>query len=157
MAALGSTDVTLTLIKRHRVGMLKEVIMEIAFGDGAKTYPALGVPLPALSQFYLTAVYWASSPMQVTIDGYKYLYDKTNHTVRKFQPGNDLLFIGGITATEPVAIQTGDTLGKNAATNRSILSADSATKGGVVPQPKKEVPTTHAPAATTLRLKLQGR
>lgn len=45
---------------------------------------------------------------------------------------HDLKFIGGITATEAVAIQGGDTLGKNAATNRTIAGADSATKGGVV-------------------------
>lgn len=45
---------------------------------------------------------------------------------------HDLLFIGGITATEAVAIQGGDTLGKNAATNRTIAGSASATKGGVV-------------------------
>lgn len=45
---------------------------------------------------------------------------------------HDILAIGGITATEPVAIASGDTFGKNAATNRTIAGADSATKGGVV-------------------------
>jgi len=45
---------------------------------------------------------------------------------------HDLKYIGGITATEPVAIDGGDTLGKNAATDRTIAGADSATKGGVV-------------------------
>lgn len=45
---------------------------------------------------------------------------------------HDILLIGGITATEPVAAFGGDTLGKNAATNRTIAGAASATKGGVV-------------------------
>jgi hypothetical protein len=45
---------------------------------------------------------------------------------------HDLKFIGGITATEPVAIAGGDTLGKNAATDRTIAGSASATKGGVV-------------------------
>ena len=44
---------------------------------------------------------------------------------------HDLTYIGGIAATEPVVIAGGDTLGKNAATNRTIAGADSATKGGV--------------------------
>jgi hypothetical protein len=163
MGALASTDVTLTIVKRHRVGMLKEIIAEITFGNDSATYPTGGVPLPDLSEFYLKSVYWADLPMQVTMDGYKYLYDKTNHTIRKYQTAthtHNLLYIGGITATEPVAIAGGDTLGKNAATNRTIAGADSATKGGVVALaagPLTEVPTTHAPAETTLRLKLQGR
>lgn len=45
---------------------------------------------------------------------------------------HNLIYIGGITASEPVAIEAGDKLGKNAATNRTIVGADSATKGGVV-------------------------
>jgi hypothetical protein len=45
---------------------------------------------------------------------------------------HDMKYIGGITATEAVAIQGGDTLGKNAATDRTIAGSASATKGGVV-------------------------
>lgn len=45
---------------------------------------------------------------------------------------HDVKLIGGITATEPVAVQGGDTLGKNAATDRTIAGANSATKGGIV-------------------------
>jgi hypothetical protein len=45
---------------------------------------------------------------------------------------HDVKVIGGITITEPTAIQGGDTFGKNAATDRTIAGATSATKGGVV-------------------------
>jgi hypothetical protein len=42
-----------------------------------------------------------------------------------------MTFIGGIATTEAVMIAAGDTLGKNAATNRTIVGATEATKGGV--------------------------
>lgn len=45
---------------------------------------------------------------------------------------HDVKLIGGITAAEPVAVYGGDTLGKNAATDRTIAGADSASKGGIV-------------------------
>lgn len=78
--------------------------------------------------------------------GYIVNYDKTTGKVLVYSSamgatftGNalaththDMKYIGGITATEPVAIQGGDTLGKNAATDRTIAGANSATKGGVV-------------------------
>jgi hypothetical protein len=153
MADLASTDVTLTKIVKHRVGLLKQRIHQVAFGNGALTYPSGGVPLPALSYFELDHVDFFDLKV-VTINGLTYKYDKTNHKIRIFQSAgftpagtnsapaftgsalgahpHDIKLIGGITATEPVAVQGGDTLGKNAATDRTIAGADSATKGGVV-------------------------
>lgn len=68
--------------------------------------------------------------------GYSVAWDTTSKSVKAWYPfgahTHDLLFIGGIAATEPVVIAGGDTLGKNAATNRTIAGATSATKGGVV-------------------------
>ncbi len=71
--------------------------------------------------------------------GYLLSWDPTGKALKAWYSNgtaahtHDLLFIAGITATEPVAIAGGDTLGKNAATNRTIAGANSATKGGVVP------------------------
>lgn len=69
--------------------------------------------------------------------GYMYEYDAANgkmlcRQVASADHTHDIKLIGGITATEPVAVQGGDTLGKNAATDRTIAGATSATKGGVV-------------------------
>jgi hypothetical protein len=166
MADLASTNVTLTRLAKHRVGLLKQRVYQLAFGDGALTYPTGGVPLPPLSQFELSSVvFFALRP--VTIDGLTYKYDKANHKVRIFQSAavpahtHDIKLIGGITATEPVAVQSGDTLGKNAATDRTIAGANYATKGGVVTlaavaaAPLVELGNV-AVAATVLLLKLEG-
>lgn len=200
MGAFVAADVTITKVKKQRVGLMKESLYLVAFGDASKTVPTNGIPLPALGLFGLKQVdFHQLAP--VTVNGYAYRYDETNHSIRLFQvPGftpagtvaapvfsgsalgahtHDVKLIGGITATEPVAVQSGDTLGKNAATDRTIAGADAATKGGVVgvtggtpagsnsapaftgaavaAGALSEVPTTHAPAATVLRLMLRGK
>ena len=121
----------------------------IHFGDGSKTYPTHGVPMPSINAFGMKKALGRLF-IQQPPNGYIYVYDPAYHTIRIFQ-GNggtisgatfagaaldphthDIKLIGGITATEPVAVQGGDTLGKNAATDRTIVGADAATKGGVV-------------------------
>jgi hypothetical protein len=51
MAALVAADITTVISDRRIVGKRKVVRGTIAFGDGSKTYPTAGVPLPALSVF----------------------------------------------------------------------------------------------------------
>lgn len=88
--------------------------------------------------------------------GYSCEYDYDNEKVLVYAGGgqgahtHDLLYIGGITATEAVAIDGGDTLGKNAATNRTIAGADSATKGGVVASTASIAAASEVAAATNL-------
>lgn len=101
--------------------------------------------------------------------GYTFEYDRTNEKLKAFAGGgqaahtHDLLYIGGITATEPVAIDGGDTLGKNAATNRTIAGADVATKGGVQPTTatiaaaSEVANTTDLSALTAVRLLAIGK
>lgn len=187
MADLGSSDVTVTALrsKMERVGRLRMQFLTIAFGDGAKTYPTGGIPLPAIGKFGMNQ-YLEELQLFDPGTGYLYRYDKNNHKLKILQalggtPGgtftvddhtHDLKFMGGITATEPVAIDGGDTLGKNAATNRTIVGADSATKGGVVaktglggtyngtagdPGPFSQIPGTDTPASTTLRAIAWGK
>jgi hypothetical protein len=167
MTALASTDVTLSKIVKHRVGLMKQTIHEVAFGNGALTYPSGGGPLPALSYFEMAHVdFYDLKP--VTVNGLTYKYDQANHKIRIFQTASvpahthDIKLIGGITATEPVAVQGGDTLGKNAATDRTIAGADSATKGGVVALAAVAAAAlvelgAVAVAAVTLLLKLEAR
>jgi hypothetical protein len=87
MADLLVTDVTLTKVRVHRVGMLKEAIYLVAFGNAAKTYPALGVPMPALASFGGLEAVSFFNLVPVTVDGYMHVFDPVNHTVRKFQSG----------------------------------------------------------------------
>ena len=155
MADLTASDVVVTLLPHDSYnppGMLNTSFPTIVFGDASKTYPANGIPLPAmglLGEFKkeIKRIIITSPPG----DGYVYKWDKVNGTIRMYQ-GNggtvsgatftgtplaahthDLRVIGGITADEALgALASGPTLGKLAATNRVIAGADQATKGGVV-------------------------
>ena len=75
----------------------------------------------------------------ISDNGYLMRWDKIGKAFKAHYPTaaavahtHDLKYIGGITITEPVAIEGGDKLGKNAAVDRTIAGADVATKGGVV-------------------------
>jgi hypothetical protein len=155
MADLTASDVVVTLLPHDSYnppGMLNTSFPTIVFGDASKTYPANGIPLPAmglLGEFKkeIKRIIITSPPG----DGYVYKWDKVNGTIRMYQ-GNggtvsgatftgtplaahthDLRVIGGITADEALGVlASGPTLGKLAATNRVIAGADQATKGGVV-------------------------
>jgi len=85
MADLASTDVTLTKIVKHRVGLLRQCVYQVDWTTG-KDYPVAGtgVLLPALSYFELARVdFFDLKP--ITINGLTYKYDKTNHSIRIFQ------------------------------------------------------------------------
>ena len=46
MADLASTDLTYTSVRKAEIGRIsKTVLVDVAFGDGALTYPNGGVPL----------------------------------------------------------------------------------------------------------------
>ena len=51
MTALASTDVTVVVTERGRLGKKRWSRGTITFGNGALTYPSGGVPLPAIAQF----------------------------------------------------------------------------------------------------------
>lgn len=166
--ALASTNVTVTTNPQdmERVGRVKMNISTVAFGDGALTYPTNGVPLPAKSKFGVDSVKFMHI-MGPPATGYTYKYDATNHTIRIYQSAvathtHDLKVIGGITADEDLGLlASGPTLGKLAATDRTIAGADSATKGGVVSTAIAAAPLVElgavAIAATSLTVMTVGR
>lgn len=88
MAEITLADVTLTLAKNDISFAAGRYLTfpSVAFGDSALTYPATGVPLPAIASlgpFKKSAQLVMVVP--VTIDGYIYKYDATNHSLRIFQ------------------------------------------------------------------------
>ena len=158
MAALTSADVTLTKIKKQRVGLMRESLYKVAFGDGAKTVPANGVPLPVLGQFGLKRVdFHQLAP--VTINGYHYLYDEMNHSIHIFESSahtHDLVFKANA-AANAVTMATNNL---HNASGEDLTAAGGGADGGIMAvggRPLAEVPTSHAPAATTLRLLLRGK
>lgn len=90
MADLASTDVTVTKNLEWRSGEKRYIRCSIAFGDGAKTYPTGGVPLPAYSSFGMKTkidTMWFDSP--AAANGYVYKYDDTDHDIRIYEAGGD--------------------------------------------------------------------
>lgn len=162
MADLVAANVTITVQAgdphNPRIeGVRRKSVVKIAFGDGALTYPTNGVPLPTFEKFGLTR----NIADLVLLDandgvGIVWKYDRENHKLRGwrsagFTPAgtvaapvftgdalaahtHDLTVIGGAAGgiDEPLGVEGGDTLAKDAATDRTIAGADSATKGGVV-------------------------
>lgn len=155
MTAIASTDVTVTLSTRMRIGRELQVTGTLVFGTGALTYPSGGVPLPAKATYFRLNSINRMHLLGGEGIGYVYKYDKTNHKIRMYQTAtltpagtvaapaftgsalgthtHDIKIIGGIsTIDEPVGVEGTDTLGKDAATDRTIAGSASATKGGVV-------------------------
>lgn len=86
MVDLVAADVTVTVEKRQRAGRDRRNRCKIAFGDGAKTYPSGGVPLPAFGSFGLGKVL----DYLVLIDaddatGLMWKYDKDNNKLRAYR------------------------------------------------------------------------
>ena len=158
MADIAQKDVVVTQTSNdedYSGQRLNRMFPKIAFGDGTLTYPTYGIPLPDISQFRLKQ-FIKRLHIQQPPDGYEYRYDETVRTanpvapygtIRIFQSNgvgsvtfpalaahtHDILVKGGITADEALGVlSSGPTLGKSAATDRTIAGATVATKGGVV-------------------------
>ncbi len=86
MAAITAADVTVTLnlddfdrTPDGRVGI--RTFPAVTFGNGVLTYPALGVPMPAIGKFgfhFAIKRAYIENPG----NGYIYSFDRTNHKVR---------------------------------------------------------------------------
>jgi hypothetical protein len=140
MADLAASDVTITVQETRIEGARKRNRVKIAFGDGALTYPANGVPLPAFGSFgmkrYLEYITITDAN---DASGIMWKFDQENKKLRAWLApaqthGHDLLIIGGqaATTTNEVAHYGAAILGKEEAANATIAKADVATKGGVV-------------------------
>lgn len=168
MADIAAADVTYTVVKKV-IGEsgYRENVMTVAFGDGALTYPAGGIPLTAgnlgcPNQILSLVVYGPASA-----DGMSYKYDAANNKIRIYQApaqthDHDLLIKGGQAAatTNVAAHYATDILGKEAATDATIAGADSATKGGVLSEALAAAALAElgnvAVDATTLYVEVKG-
>lgn len=137
MANIVAANVTHTVLKTRTLGdSRKSNLVRLEFGDGALTYPAGGVPITKAKMGMPTVI-----ESLVVVDkgtsGYHFMYDQSAEKIVMWQAPaqthtHDIKIIGGITADEPVAVNNSTTLGKNAATNRTIAGANSTTAGGIV-------------------------
>jgi len=128
MADLVAADVTVTanpldftIVGRHRRGLAK-----ITFGDGAKTYPASGIPLPAIGNFGMVRNLDALILHDADdAHGIVWKWDKENHKLRGYIQGVTVSAAGGATVDDYALNPTGDALTSDA----SLSLANSAGAG----------------------------
>lgn len=168
MADLAASDVTYTLQGRdRRVNSRYNATFKVAFGDGALTYPANGIPLDK-SKFGCPNVVESLTIIDPSDgDGLVWKYDFENNKLRAWMSparthAHDLLIKGGqaSSTTNNTAHYATDILGKEAATDATIAGSASATKGGVISSTlAASAGTEHgntAPAATVLYIEVLG-
>ena len=85
MPALVAADVTVVISRRRRSGKRKWHEGTLAFGDGAKTYPTAGIPLPAASAFGFSRVLETLSLYGVN--------ERTTDYMTRFGPANKTLLL----------------------------------------------------------------
>lgn len=179
MAKILAANVTVTPVPRHGrrlVEGVKQVYADITFGNGALEYSTGGIPLPAIGVFGLNEIFFADVEQK---DGYKYVIDRANHKLMIYQApavtasGSLSSVSGGTPAgtnTAPAftgteANLTGDAqaytpVGAVAAPvfSGAALAGHTHTLTGAASTaaPMTECPATYAPAAITLRLRLEG-
>jgi len=80
MVALVAADVTVTVEKRVIESQRKRNRVKLVFGDGAKTYPTGGIPMPAKGLYGLVRELEALAFYdQSHADGFVYKYDRVNN------------------------------------------------------------------------------
>jgi hypothetical protein len=86
MPALAVSDWTTTVGTSRIYGRKKEISLTLVIGDGVKTYPSGGIPMPVYSTCGLKRniddILFVDT---ANANGYVYKYDKTNHKLRIYQ------------------------------------------------------------------------
>ncbi len=144
MANIAATDITVTVDKLAKLeNGRKHNTLKLAFGDGALTYAAGGVPV-TLAQMGMVGAIDSLTVFDSGTSAYKWSYDKTNQkliaeyvaaqAITVASHTHDLKVIGGQagSTTNDIAHYATDILGKEAATDATIAGSTSATKGGVM-------------------------
>lgn len=101
MADLAASDVSVTIGQGDNDRMVlgnKAIFANLAFGDGAKTYPAGGIPLPSIGHYdFFHAIRFAPP---VFLAGYLYHVDIANHKLYIWDLNGGAEYAGAPAATE---------------------------------------------------------
>lgn len=135
MANIAASDITVTIINnRKREDGRKHLNITLAFGDGALTYPAGGVPITK-AKLGCPTVIESLVIYDKGTSGYEWSYDRTNEKLVAMQNAahtHSFLVKGGQAAagTDAISIKGSPVvIGKEAATDATSLGG--ATNGGV--------------------------
>lgn len=131
MGAIVAGDLTLTVNNRDRVRVNQKsmVMAHVAFTTSTQTYPATGVPLPAVGAFGMKKAIDFVNVMSNPGDGYVVKYDKVNHSLRIYQGSAASTHTHTLTPTGTVAapVFTGSALAGHTHTESgTTTSSDSA-------------------------------
>lgn len=144
MPALAASNVTVTVEERAIVGRQRRNRVKIAFGDGALTYPAGGVPMPAAANFGL--VRNLDYVMLSDADdgsGIVWKYDKENSKLRGYVQGVQV-GAAGAGALDDYPASAG--VGVDTVSLGLVVAGAGTYRFGAM----KELGTADAPAAQTL-------
>lgn len=156
MTALAATDVSVSISSRDLdfinagASTKKFVIADITFGDGSKTYPTGGVPLPAIGNFGFRRQIAMGVVEQPASNGFIYKYDRANHKIKIFTQG----------------FRTGPTAAAAAENGAKLTRSDGVEIGPRIPNtapnstydtgPMQELLAAEAPDEVTLRVLFIG-
>lgn len=165
MTNLASTDITVTVTKLTKFESSEKCnYLTLAFGDGAKTYPAGGVPVTA-GQLGMSTYVRAIDIFDDGISAYEWSYDVTNKKlVAKQVPG---IAHAHSLVLKNAAVADGATTRVNAGSNllgantgSDITVAGAGANGGVQNATPAAAtmaePSTVAIAAQTLKVRVIG-
>lgn len=136
MADIAVGDVTYTILNSRTLGdSRKSLRVQLAFGNGALTVPANGIPL-SKGKLGCPTVVESLHVVAQGVSGYRFQYIQSTEKLVVMQAPaqthtHDIKVMASITADATVGLN-GATLGKNTATNATIVGANSTTTGGVV-------------------------
>ncbi len=136
MADIAASNVTVTILTERKVADRNMYNVQLAFGNGALTYPAGGVPID-MGKLGCPNIIESLTIYDKGTSGYAWNYDAANKKLVAIQDAahtHNLLVKGGQAAstTNNIANYATAILGKQEAADVTFLGADSATKGGVV-------------------------
>lgn len=138
MADLAVGDVTYTLVNQRKLSDSRNLNrVRLAFGNGALTVPAGGIPI-SKGKLGCPSVVESLLVVDQGTSGYVFQYDQSAETLVVMQAPaqthvHDLLVVGGgtIVTNGAFGVDSSTKFVKVAANNATIAGANSATNGGV--------------------------
>jgi hypothetical protein len=106
MTAISGASLSALNIRTKQVNSdkIKKVVATITFGNGALTYPALGVPVTAALFGFRNTIQSLEFVDDSSGDGYVYKYDATNKTIRIYQANYTATAAGVLVELGSVAV-----------------------------------------------------
>ncbi len=138
MTNIVAADVTYLVLKQRIYNSRKHNLVRMSFGDGALTYPANGIPV-SKGKLGCPNNIESMTIVDQGVSGYRFQYDQSAEKLVVMRApaqthAHDLKIIGdqAPASTAAAAYYATDIFGKEAATDKTIAKADTATKGGVL-------------------------